>query len=161
MTEGFSRQAVNNNTSREPGAVIGVDVQTRTAIVLLRSKYTVNVNCAYAVGDTIITPAIGEQWYVERFDMEWRLAGRIPHNDPTLNIEPVEGQVSVGSASGPLELNGTAINVRTPLVLAGYATADRPSASTAGVGAVIYDLTLGIPVFSNGSVWRNATGTTV
>lgn len=109
MTEGFSRQAVNNNTSREPGSIIGVDLQTRTATVLLRSKYTVSVNCAYAVGDSIITPAVGEQWYVERFDMEWRLSGRIPFNDPTQNIEPEEGQVSVGSASGPLELNGTEV----------------------------------------------------
>jgi len=117
MTEGFSRQAVLNNTSREPGNVIGIDLPTRTATVLLRSKYTVNVNCAYAVGDAIVTPAIGEQWYVERFDMEWRLAGRIPFNDPTQNIEPEEGQVSVGSASGPLELNGPEIRVNGMLRL--------------------------------------------
>ncbi|AON96897.1 minor tail protein [Mycobacterium phage Tonenili] len=107
--EGYVRNA--GATQREPAVVHALDLPTRTATVLLRSGYTVRVNCAYAVGDAIITPAIGEQWYVERFDMEWRLAGRIPFNDPTQNIEPEAGQVSLGSASGPLELNGVEIRV--------------------------------------------------
>lgn len=158
---GYSRADTSGAGNREPGAVVGVDAQTRTATVYTRSKYTVNVNCAYAVGDTIITPAVGEQWYIERFDMEWRLAGRIPYNDATLNIEPVPGQVSAGSANGPYELNGTVINARAPLVLASYTTTTRPEPGTAGVGAVIYDVTLGMPVFSDGVVWRDALGTTV
>jgi hypothetical protein len=41
------------------------------------------------------------------------------------------------------------------------ATASRPSAVTAGAGAQIYDTTLGIPLWSNGTVWRNASGTAV
>ncbi|AGM13432.1 hypothetical protein SEA_FUDGETART_135 [Mycobacterium phage FudgeTart] len=105
--EGYSRNA--GATMREPAVIQGLDLQTRTAIALLRSGYTVRVNCSFAVGDAIITPAIGEQWYVERFDMEWRLAGRLPFNDPTQNIEPEAGQVSLGSAAGPLELNGTEV----------------------------------------------------
>lgn len=161
MTEGFSRQAVNNNTSREPGSVIGIDLQTRTATVLLRSKYTVNVNCAYAVGDSIITPAAGEQWYVERFDMEWRLSGRIPFNDATLNIEPVPGQVSVGSANGPLELNGQQININAPLNTQSVATTARPDPTVLPAGTQIYDSTLGKPIWTNGTVWHDATGSTV
>lgn len=105
---GYSRADASGAGNREPAAIIGVDLQTRTATAMLRSKYTVNVNTSYAVGESFITPAIGEQWYIERFDMEWRLVSRIPYNDPTLNIEPELGQVSVG-ASGPLELNGTEI----------------------------------------------------
>lgn len=42
-----------------------------------------------------------------------------------------------------------------------YATGSRPSASTAGIGAMIYDSTLGIPIWSNGTTWRNAAGVAV
>lgn len=40
-----------------------------------------------------------------------------------------------------------------------YTTAGRPSASTAGLGAEIYDTTLKLPLFSNGTAWTDATGT--
>jgi hypothetical protein len=90
-------------------AITAVDPESRTATGVTRIRTVLSINCAYATGDTITTPAVGEQWYIERLDMEWRLYGRIPFNDSTLNIEPEEGQVSVGSASGPLELNGTEI----------------------------------------------------
>lgn len=40
-------------------------------------------------------------------------------------------------------------------------TAGRPSAATVGQGAMYYDTTLGIPIWSNGTVWKNASGTTV
>lgn len=37
----------------------------------------------------------------------------------------------------------------------------RPSASTVGAGAMWYDTTLGKPIWSNGSAWKDAAGTTV
>jgi hypothetical protein len=40
-------------------------------------------------------------------------------------------------------------------------TAGRPSAGTWGAGACWYDTTLGKPIWSNGSVWKDAAGTTV
>ncbi len=40
-------------------------------------------------------------------------------------------------------------------------TANRPSASIVGAGARYYDTTLGKPIWSNGSVWKDAAGTTV
>lgn len=43
----------------------------------------------------------------------------------------------------------------------GYTTATRPSASALGVGIQIYDKTLHIPLWSDGLVWRNASGTAV
>lgn len=46
------------------------------------------------------------------------------------------------------------------LYAASYTTAGRPSAIGA-TGAMIYDTTLGKPVWSNGSVWKDAAGTTV
>jgi len=108
-----------------------------------------------------VVPAVGEQWYIERFDAVWRLYGRIPHNDPTLTTEAVEGQVSVGSGRGPVELHGDSVNVHGVLVHKAYATADRPSAVDAGVGATIYDSTLHKPIHSDGAVWRDALGTAV
>lgn len=41
------------------------------------------------------------------------------------------------------------------------ATASRPPASTAGVGAMWFDTTLGKPIWSTGSAWVDATGTAV
>ncbi|WP_261949401.1 hypothetical protein [Rhodococcus sp. T9N] len=41
------------------------------------------------------------------------------------------------------------------------ATGARPAANAAGVGAMLYDSTLGKPIFSDGSVWRDALGTAV
>lgn len=40
-------------------------------------------------------------------------------------------------------------------------TGSRPSAATAGAGSQFYDTTLGIPIWSNGTVWKDAAGTTV
>jgi hypothetical protein len=42
-----------------------------------------------------------------------------------------------------------------------YATGSRPSAATAGVGKQIYDTTLHLPLWSNGTVWKDAAGNTV
>lgn len=43
--------------------------------------------------------------------------------------------------------------------LARYTTANRPAAATAGEGAVIYDDTLNLPIFSDGTTWKNFAGT--
>lgn len=40
-------------------------------------------------------------------------------------------------------------------------TAGRPSAVTAGEGAMMYDTDLDIPIYSNGAIWRNAVGAAV
>lgn len=42
-----------------------------------------------------------------------------------------------------------------------YATASRPAASTAGAGGMVWDSTLGKPIWSDGTNWKDATGTTV
>lgn len=42
-----------------------------------------------------------------------------------------------------------------------YATAGRPSASTMGEGAEVYDSTLDKPIYSDGSNWRDAMGSVV
>lgn len=43
----------------------------------------------------------------------------------------------------------------------GYTTAGRPNAAALGVGTQIYDTTLHKPVWSDGVVWRDATGAAV
>lgn len=48
-----------------------------------------------------------------------------------------------------------------PVRLPVSTTAARPAAATAGGGASIYDSTLGKPVWSDGTNWRDATGTMV
>ncbi len=45
-----------------------------------------------------------------------------------------------------------------PPRLTTYTTANRPSAATFGRGAMIYDTTLGKPLWSNGSAWHDASG---
>jgi hypothetical protein len=60
-----------------------------------------------------------------------------------------------GTAYGPLVMSATYVKHGT------FTTGGRPSASTAGAGATVYDTTLGLPIFSDGTVWRNAAGTAV
>lgn len=52
---------------------------------------------------------------------------------------------------------GTAVTLKTGRNV----TASRPSAATVGAGAQFYDTTLGIPIWSDGSNWKNAAGSTV
>jgi len=75
----------------------------------------------------------------------WRLTGQSfagkQHDDstPRLMLDFVNGWIRSGAA----------------------VTGSRPSASTAGAAAMFYDTTLGKPIWSNGSVWKDATGATV
>lgn len=48
--------------------------------------------------------------------------------------------------------------IPVPLV---YATAGRPAATAVPVGESYFDSTLGVPVWSNGTDWVDATGATV
>lgn len=50
---------------------------------------------------------------------------------------------------------------RGVLRLSQYTTAGRPSASSAGAGACYYDTTVSKPVWSDGSVWKDAAGNAV
>lgn len=44
---------------------------------------------------------------------------------------------------------------------AGCTTALRPSGGDINVGHIVFDTTLGIPIWWDGSVWKDATGATV
>lgn len=60
------------------------------------------------------------------------------------------------AASGTIALHANQV-LRTGL----NTTVNRPSASAAGAGAQFYDTTLNKPIWSTGSVWKDAAGTTV
>lgn len=146
----------------QPVAIVSVDPTARQAMALTRIKTEIMIDCRFATGESIVTPAVGEQWYVERYENVWRLYGRIPFNDPTLLIEPAEGQVLLGSAKGPTELSGTVINAHAPVTLkVAHAAGQRPDPATLAVGTMIYDALTSRPIFSDGQVWRDAMGTVI
>lgn len=64
-----------------------------------------------------------------------------------------------GSGQGIDPMTVTAVTIPQPFV--NYPTGGRPSAVAAGAGAFYYDTTLGKPAWSNGSVWKDAAGTTI
>lgn len=76
--------------------------------------------------------------------------------------------ITDGSSTGiRLGVGAAAVSPSVPLHVDGairigqYATGSRPSASTVGAGAMVYDSTLSKPIWSNGSAWKDAAGTTV
>lgn len=73
-----------------------------------------------------------------------------------LSADPVTGHVGIGTASAscPLEVAG-------PMRSGQSSSAARPSASTCGAGACLYDSDLNQPIWSDGSQWRDASGTLV
>jgi hypothetical protein len=156
-----------NYTSTPPGmqvmrivAITSVDVANRAAVGVMRSGNVVNIDTSYYVGAVQVMPSVGDQWYITKQDGQWKLDHRIPFNDPNqAAITPTQGQHIVGSGQGPVELQGTQVNVKGPLGVAAYTTATLPSASSVPAGTHVYDITLGKPVWSNGSFWVDATGT--
>jgi hypothetical protein len=53
------------------------------------------------------------------------------------------------------------VRVGTAVQTGAAATGSRPSASTAGIGAMFYDSTLSRPIWSDGTTWRDSGGTAV
>lgn len=62
-----------------------------------------------------------------------------------------------GTPADPMTVTAITKTVPWPT----YPTAGRPSAATLGAGAFFYDTTLSKPMWSNGTVWKDAAGTTV
>ena len=58
---------------------------------------------------------------------------------------------------------GLTVQERAALTLNGepYTTANRPAVGDVAVGTMIFDTTLGQPIFNDGTNWVDATGTTV
>ncbi len=79
------------------------------------------------------------------------------------------GANAVASANNQIKIGGagSAVVTEGPITAGGfvrtaaYTTAGRPSASTVGVGAMIFNSSTGMPNWSNGSAWVNASGVAV
>ena len=96
-------------------------------------------------GELVLDPAGGE--------------AALRYNDPIVSKDAVvslySGGVAITATTG-IYLNATKF-VRVP----SCTTANRPTAAAAGVGGHVLDTTLGKPIWSNGTNWRDATGTVV
>ena len=117
------------------------------------------IDTSYYVGAVSVTPTVGDQWVVKLINGQWRLDHRIPFNDPNqAAIIPTQGQHIVGSGQGPIELQGTQVNVAGPLSIASYSSNTLPDATMVPPGTHVYDTTLGKPVWSNGVNWTDSSG---
>jgi len=90
-----------------------------------------------------------------------------PSKAPNLPIAPVEyAQMYQDQLNNVLRLYFNQIDNLTQAVTtpASGTTAERPTNTLAAplvIGQIYYDTTLGIPIWWNGTVWKNASGTTV
>lgn len=82
------------------------------------------------------------------------IAGSLAFNDSASIDFTVVG---AGTPSDPLIVSASLIRQKFPI----YATTGRPSATTWGEGSYYYDTTIDKPLWSNGSVWKDAAGATV
>jgi hypothetical protein len=143
-------------------AVTSVDAINQLATMTTRDLIVITVDTSYYVGAVQVTPTVGDQWQVEKVNGNWRLKSQLPFNTPNDSaITPTAGQHVVGSGQGPIEMQGTRVNINAPLVTQAVPTTGRPAASSVPAGTQIYDATLNKPIWSNGSAWHDATGATV
>lgn len=73
-----------------------------------------------------------------------------------LHADPATGYIGIG-----LTNPSTALDVAGAMRCGQTTSASRPPAATSGVGAMIYDTDLNLAIWSDGSNWRNASGTVV
>jgi hypothetical protein len=134
---------------------------------ITRYETECTIDLAYHPGAVHVVPAVGEQWFVKRFGANWMLDRKLPYNsDAQVNVvnNPVPGTYQLGSSgesAGPMYLMGSQVNVQAPLGVLAVSTTARPSAATVGAGGHIFDVTLGKPIWSNGTAWVDSSGATV
>ena len=158
FNEGYTRKSQSYLT--QPVAIVSVDLNSRIAYGRTVYSTEVRIDISHYVGGLQVTPAVGDQWYVEDIKGVLRLKNKIPFNTDDISRPAVEGQVQVGSV-GPLELNGGQINSNAPLRLSTYSTTSRPAATSLDAGTMVFDTTLQKPIWSDGSKWRDASGSEV
>lgn len=159
---GDNRTPSSKTVTVERVNIDSVDVANQSAVGRSRTRGNIHIDTSHYVGGIGITPTVGDQWYVSNIEGVNRLHSRIPFNDPNQSaITPTQGQHVIGSGQGPIELQGTIINANAPLNTQSVATAARPSAASLPAGTQIYDVTIGKPIWTNGSVWHDSTGATV
>lgn len=157
----FSRHSVASRIT-QPVAITSVNTRTvpPQATGIMRTREYVQIDISHHVGAIQVTPAVGQQWLIIRDRGIWKLDRQLPFNTPDELVPMVEGQTRIGS-SGPTELHGSQININAPVRALVSPTTDRPDAKSVPVGSQIYDTTLNKPLWSDGTAWRDAAGSTV
>lgn len=137
---------------------LNLDPMLPTAQGFTRHQTYVQIDLRYHVGSVHVTPALNEQWFVQRLGKCWVLDRKLPFNTTallTIADNPVPGQTQVGSTGdgqGPLHLNGSHIAANGPLVLSS-GSSPLPDPTTVPPGSMMYDGT--VPVYSDGVAWRS------
>ena len=152
------------NYGSQVASIVSVNLIDMKAVGYTRYQSNVDIDLRYHVGGVHVTPAVGEQWRIERFGMNWVLQNKLPKNTTDLLTDRAQGQVQIGSTGltqGPLHLNGSQVSVNAPLAVLAVSTAERPAPSSLPAGSHIYDTTLSKPIWTNGTSWTDATGEVV
>ena len=130
-----------------------------------------------ATGLTSLGDDIGTRTQVAS-ELAWRIgraagsdtafASRITGNTVDLFSFRADGRMQWSTGSAAIDVTFERTAVGTVGVGAGHAirtgravTGSRPAAATVGSGAMFYDTTLSKPIWSDGTNWKDATGTTV
>lgn len=108
-------------------------------------------------GDTALTKIGASSIYTRQMIMQAATVGQVP----------VAARGMAGQTGDLFQAQDSTAAVMAKITKDGairpgvYTTALRPTAAAAGLGAEIYDSTLGKPIWSTGTVWKDAAGTTV
>lgn len=115
MTSGFSRTSIYDRDTQTVNItsvdVIGNPDQNRPPNATGLSRYgtEIPIDISLQVGGMTVTPAIGEQWIVERLGGIWRLQQRLKDMAPP-PAERSQGQTQIG-ASGQTVINGSEVYI--------------------------------------------------
>lgn len=99
------------------------------------------------------------------FSAQYATMHRVWMGDLSAIVGGSRGGIAAGSDLAAMWYRNTSTQPtwrsNIPMTGPSYATGSRPSASDVPVGTCIYDSTLGIPIWSSGSAWKNAAGVVV
>lgn len=124
---------------------LGDDVGTRTQVA---SELAWRIGRASSSDTAFVSRTTSDT--VDRFG--FRIDGRMQWSSGTAAIDVTLERTAVGTVG-----TGAGHAIRTGRAVTG----SRPSAATVGNGAMFYDTTLSKPIWSDGTNWKDATGTTV
>lgn len=120
MTGNSNRAPAHKTPVLNRVAITSVDVANQSAVGNGRTVGEIHIDTSHYVGAVQVTPTIGDQWYVATVEGVSRLHSRIPFNDPNqATTTPTQGQHVVGSGQGPVELQGTQVNINAPAMRLG------------------------------------------
>lgn len=138
------------------------EVNTTTGVIAVTDQYGTPLQISLHTFDPLLAiPDGNEVWVIERLGSDWFLFKKMETGNeqtPLSALKPGDRRIE---SSGILYLNANdvRINGKRPSVIT--ATSSRPAASAIGQGAQIFDTVLKKPLWSDGTNWRDATGTIV